>query len=334
MISRFPSTRCRRLRRTEVIRQLVTETRLVAENLIYPIFIHDSGSQCVPIQSMPGIVRVPIGDLLVTVEEALNLGIKSFALFPCLESENKTTDAREAYNPSGLIPRAIKEVKGKFPDVCLIADVALDPYTSHGQDGLVGGEGQILNDETVEILVKQALVLADAGSDMVAPSDMMDGRVGAIRTQLEKSGFQDTLILSYTAKYASALYGPFRDAVNSAHHLGKSDKKSYQMAPTNISEALREARLDIGEGADIVMVKPGGLYMDVIKMLKEQFDVPVFAYQVSGEYSMIKAAAKQGWLDERSVALESLIALRRAGCDAILTYFAVAAAGWLRDQSL
>ncbi|MDW8480110.1 MAG: porphobilinogen synthase [Xanthomonadales bacterium] len=326
----YPLVRPRRLRRAEFSRRLVREHRLAPEDLIWPVFIHE-GRGALPVASMPGVERLDLDGLLRAGERALALGIPALALFPATDPAKKTPDGREAWNPEGLVPRAVRALKARLPELGVIVDVALDPYTSHGQDGLIDERGEVLNDETVEALVRQALVQAEAGADVLAPSDMMDGRVGAIRRALEGRGLHHTLILSYAAKYASAFYGPFREAVGSAAALGAADKKGYQMDPANGDEALREVALDLEEGADIVMVKPGLPYLDVVRRVKERFGVPTFAYQVSGEYAMLKAAAAGGWLDERACVLESLLAFRRAGADAVLSYFAPLAAAWLRE---
>lgn len=326
----YPAVRLRRMRRDEFSRRLMREHRLSADDLIWPVFVHE-GKGCQPVPSMPGVERLDRDGLRRAAEHALALRIPAIALFPAIPPEKKTADGREAWNPEGLIQQVLRDLKARFPELGLIADVALDPYTSHGQDGLIDDEGEVLNDETVEVLVKQALSLAEAGADVLAPSDMMDGRIGAIRQALEASGFRHTRILAYSAKYASAFYGPFRDAVGSASHLGKRDKKSYQMDPANGDEALREVALDLEEGADMVMVKPGLPYLDIVRRVKERFGVPTFVYQVSGEYAMLQAAISNGWLDERAAILESLIACKRAGADAILSYFAPKVASWLAE---
>ncbi len=327
----FPRTRLRRMRSDEFSRRLVRETRLSPDDLIQPLFVLEGSKRREPVASMPGIERLS-PDLLLREAAALaEAGIPAIALFPVVDAGLKTPDGREAWNPEGLVPRVVAALKRELPGLGVIADVALDPYTSHGQDGIVDGAGRVLNDETVEALVRQARMQAAAGADIVAPSDMMDGRIGAIRDALEQDGHRDTRILSYAAKYASCFYGPFRDAVGSAASLGKADKKGYQMDPANSDEALREVALDLDEGADIVMVKPGLPYLDVIRRIKDRYGVPVFAYQVSGEYAMLAAAAAQGWLDERQAVLESLTCLRRAGADAILSYHAGRAARWIRE---
>ena len=322
----------RRLRRDEFTRRLVRETRLSVDDLIYPVFVLDGQGKTQAVASMPGVERVSIDRLMGVAERCAAERIPVMALFPVIEPSLKSLDGHEAANPDGLVPRAVREIKSRFPQLGVLADVALDPYTSHGQDGVIDEEtGYVLNDRTVEILVQQALVQAEAGVDIVAPSDMMDGRIGAIRDSLEHEGHIHTRIMSYAAKYASGFYGPFRDAVGSARNLGKSDKKVYQMDPGNSDEALREVALDLQEGADMVMVKPGMPYLDIVRRVKDEFRVPTFVYQVSGEYAMLKAAAANGWLDERAVAMESLLAMRRAGADGILTYFALDAARWLRE---
>ncbi|MEX2126483.1 MAG: porphobilinogen synthase [Woeseia sp.] len=327
--ARFPLTRLRRTRRSAALRNLVAETRLGICDLIYPVFVRDGKNRVEEIASMPGIRRHSIDRLLEELNEVVSLGIPAIALFPIIEAEHKSADGGESANPDGLVQRAVKAVKNEYPDLAVITDVALDPYTTHGQDGVPDASGYVLNDETVELLVRQAASHAEAGADIVAPSDMMDGRIGAIRKQLEKDGYRNTLILAYAAKYASCFYGPFRDAVGSAANLGGGDKRSYQMDPAQSDEALREVALDLSEGADLVMVKPALPYLDIIRRVKLEFGVPTFAYQVSGEYAMIKAAAERGWLDEESAVLESLLSIKRAGADAILSYFSLAAARWL-----
>ena len=326
----FPMTRPRRLRAAEFSRRLVREHRLGTGDLILPVFVHELDS-VVPVASMPGVERLSIEALVRTAERAVTAGIPAMVLFPVTAPEAKSLDAKAAYDDNGLAQRAIRAIKSRFPELGVITDVALDPYTSHGQDGLLDDSGYVVNDETVEVLVAQALSHAHAGADVVAPSDMMDGRIGAIREALEEEGFVNTQIMAYSAKYASAFYGPFRDAVGSASALGKGNKYSYQMDPANSDEALREVALDIEEGADMVMVKPGMPYLDVVRRVKDRFEVPTFVYQVSGEYAMIKAAGQNGWLDERACMLESLLAFKRAGADGILTYFALDAAAALKD---
>ncbi|POR06198.1 porphobilinogen synthase [Diaphorobacter sp. LR2014-1] len=322
----FPANRPRRLRRDAFTRNLVRETVLTPHDFIYPVFVHEGTHLRVPVASMPGVERLSLDLLLPVAEECVKLGIPVLALFPSIDAALKTPDGKEALNPDGLIPRVVRKLKAEFPDLGVMTDVALDPYTSHGQDGLLDDTGYILNDETVELLVGQALTHAQAGVDMVAPSDMMDGRIGAIREALEAHGQIYTRIMAYSAKYASAFYGPFRDAVGSAANLGRSNKNVYQMDPANTDEALREVALDLAEGADMVMVKPGMPYLDVVRRVKDEFQVPTFAYQVSGEYAMLKAAAANGWLDHDKVMMESLLAFKRAGADGILTYFALDAA--------
>ncbi len=327
----FPRIRPRRLRRDAFSRALVREARLAPEDLVWPVFVLEGSGRREPVASMPGVERLSIDELVKEAERAAGLGIPALALFPVTPPEKKSEDAAEAYNPDGLAQRAVRALKAALPELGVITDVALDPFTTHGQDGLVDDSGYVMNDETVAVLVKQALSHAEAGADVVAPSDMMDGRVGALRDALEAAGHVHTRILAYSAKYASSFYGPFRDAVGSAANLGQGDKTTYQMDPANGDEALREVALDLAEGADMVMVKPGLPYLDVVRRVKERFGVPVFAYQVSGEYSMLMAAAANGWLDERAVVMESLLAFRRAGADAVLTYFAPRVAAWLAE---
>ena len=326
----FPASRPRRLRRDAFTRELVREHRLHPSDLIYPVFVHDGHDHVQDVASMPGVQRLTIDRLMPLAEQCVALGVPVLALFPVIDSRLKTPDGIEATNPDGLVPRTVRALKDRFPQLGVLCDVALDPFTSHGQDGLLDETGYILNDATVAMLKKQALVQADAGVDIVAPSDMMDGRIGAIRGALEGAGHIHTRIMAYSAKYASAFYGPFRDAVGSAANLGKSDKKTSQMDPGNSDEALREVALDIAEGADMVMVKPGMPYLDIVRRVKDEFRVPTFAYQVSGEYAMLKAAAN-GWLDGDAVMMESLLAFKRAGADGILTYFALDAARKLRQ---
>ena len=326
----FPMTRPRRLRASEFSRRLMRENELTASDLILPVFVHELDT-VTPIASMPGVERLSIEALLHTAEQALRAGVPAMVLFPVTAPDAKSLDAAAAFDENGLAQRAIRAIKSRFPEMGVITDVALDPYTSHGQDGLVNEQGYVINDETVEVLVAQALSHAFAGADVVAPSDMMDGRIGAIREALEEEGFMNTQILAYSAKYASAFYGPFRDAVGSASALGKGNKYSYQMDPANSDEALREIALDIEEGADMVMIKPGMPYLDVLRRVKDRFEMPTFVYQVSGEFAMIKAAAQNGWLDERACVLESLLAFKRAGADGILSYFALDAARYLKE---
>ena len=331
MTTPFPLSRPRRLRRDDFTRRLVREHALTVNDLIYPVFVLEGEKRRESVASMPGVDRVSLDLLLHVAEECVQLGIPVMALFPVISSNLKTPDGKEATNPLGLIPHVVSTLKKHFPNLGIMTDVALDPYTSHGQDGLLDETGYILNDITVEVLTQQALTQANAGVDIVAPSDMMDGRIGAIRNALEKHGHIHTRIMAYSAKYASAFYGPFRDAVGSAANLGKSDKKTYQMDPGNSDEALREVGLDIAEGADMVMVKPGMPYLDIVRRVKDEFKVPTFAYQVSGEYAMLKAAAQNGWLDHDAVMMESLLAFKRAGADGILTYFAMDAAKKLKQ---
>ncbi|UCC57581.1 MAG: porphobilinogen synthase [Gammaproteobacteria bacterium] len=320
----------RRMRRDEFTRRLMREHRLTTDDLIYPVFVLEGNGQREPVPSMPDTERLSIDELLRDAAEAYELGIPAIALFPVTPVEQKTEDAREAFNPDGLAQRAVRALKEELPGLGIITDVALDPFTTHGQDGLIDENGYVLNDATVEVLVKQAESHASVGADIVAPSDMMDGRIGAIRTALENAGHSNTRILAYSAKYASAFYGPFRDAVGSAANLGSGDKYSYQMDPANSDEALREIALDIEEGADMIMVKPGLPYLDIIRRARDHFGIPTFAYQVSGEYAMLKAAAQHGWLEERAVVMESLLAFKRAGADAILSYYAMTVARWLQ----
>ncbi len=331
MTTPFPLSRPRRLRRDDFTRRLVREHALSVNDLIYPVFVLEGEKRRESVASMPGVDRVSLDLLLHVAEECVQLGIPVMALFPVISANLKTPDGKEATNPKGLIPHVVSTLKKHFPNLGIMTDVALDPYTSHGQDGLLDETGYILNDITVEVLTQQALTQANAGVDIVAPSDMMDGRIGAIRNALEEHGHIHTRIMAYSAKYASAFYGPFRDAVGSAANLGKSDKKTYQMDPGNTDEALREVALDISEGADMVMVKPGMPYLDVVRRVKDEFKVPTFAYQVSGEYAMLKAAAQNGWLDHDAVMMESLLAFKRAGADGILTYFAIDAAKKLKQ---
>ena len=329
--SRYPATRLRRMRHAEFSRRLMRESELTCADLIYPVFVLEGEQQREPVVSMPGVERLSIDELLQEAGEVHSLGIPAIALFPVTPASGKSEDAREAFNPDGLAQRAVRALKQALPELGVITDVALDPFTTHGQDGLIDAGGYVLNDETVEVLVKQALSHAEAGADIVAPSDMMDGRIGAIRTALEQGGHRNTRILAYAAKYASSFYGPFRDAVGSASNLAGGNKYSYQMDPANSDEALREVAMDLEEGADMVMIKPGMPYLDIIRRIKDRFGVPTFAYQVSGEYAMLKAAAQNGWLDEQAVVMESLLSIKRAGADAILTYFAKAVGQWLRD---
>ncbi len=326
----YPANRPRRLRRDAFTRALVRENQLLASDLILPVFVLDGHGVTQEIKSMPGVQRLTLDRLFPLAEECVRLGIPVMALFPVLEPSLKTEDGREALNAKGLVPTVVRALKDRFPELGVMTDVALDPFTTHGQDGLLDATGYILNDETVAMLTQQALVQAEAGVDIVAPSDMMDGRIGAIRTALEARGLVHTRIMAYSAKYASAFYGPFRDAVGSAANLGKGNKKVYQMDPANTDEALREVALDLAEGADMVMVKPGMPYLDIVRRVKDEFKVPTFAYQVSGEYAMLKAAAQNGWLDHDAVMMESLLAFKRAGADGVLSYFALDAARLLK----
>lgn len=326
----FPAHRPRRMRRDDWSRRLVQENQVGANDLIYPVFLLEGSNQSQAVSSMPGINRVSLDLLFPVAQECVDLGIPVMALFPVIDASLKTPDGKEAFNPNGLIPNAVRELKKRFPNLGIMTDVALDPYTSHGQDGVLDEQGRILNDETTAILVQQAVMQAEAGVDIVAPSDMMDGRIGKIREALEQNKLIHTRIMAYSAKYASAFYGPFRDAVGSAKNLGKADKKTYQMDCANTDEALREVALDISEGADMVMVKPGMPYLDIVRRVKEEFNYPTYAYQVSGEYAMLKAAAQNGWLDHDAVMMESLLAFKRAGADGILTYFALEAARLLK----
>ena len=329
--SRYPSTRMRRMRRDDFSRRLARETSLSPSDLVYPVFVLEGEDRREPVASMPGVERLSVDLLLEEAAAVEALGIPALALFPVTPAEAKTEDAREAYNPDGLAQRAVRAIKAQVPGLGVITDVALDPFTTHGQDGLIDATGYVMNDETVEVLVRQAVSHAEAGADVVAPSDMMDGRIGAIREALEAAGEVHTRILAYSAKYASSFYGPFREAVGSAANLGGGNKYTYQMDPANSDEALREVELDLNEGADMVMIKPGMPYLDIVRRVKETFGAPTLVYQVSGEYAMLAAAARNGWLDERAVVMESLLSIRRAGADAILTYFAKRAAEWLRE---
>ncbi|WP_374581220.1 porphobilinogen synthase [Pseudoduganella sp.] len=319
----FPAIRMRRMRRDPFSRALMRENTVTVDDLIYPVFVVEGTNRRDPVATMPGVDRISIDNLLKVAEECVKLGIPVLSLFPNIDPSLKTNDGVEATNPEGLIPRAVRALKQNFPGLGIMTDVALDPYTSHGQDGTVDDKGSILNDETTEMLVRQALCQAEAGVDIVGPSDMMDGRIGVMRKALEEKGLIHTRIMAYSAKYASAFYGPFRDAVGSAAALGKADKFTYQMDPANTDEALREVALDIAEGADMVMVKPGMPYLDIVRRVKDEFKVPTYAYQVSGEYAMLKAAAQNGWLDHDKVMMESMMAFKRAGADGVLTYFAL-----------
>ena len=318
----YPAARPRRMRRDPFSRAMMREHNVTAADLIYPVFILDGANLRQPVSSMPGVERLSLDLLLPVAEECVALGIPALALFPVIDASLKTPDGIEATNPDGLVPRTVRALKSRFPELGIITDVALDPFTSHGQDGLIDAHGYVVNDDTVAMLVRQALCQADAGVDIVAPSDMMDGRIGAIRHALEQAQFIHTRIMAYSAKYASSFYGPFRDAVGSSANLGKSDKATYQMDPANSDEALREVGLDIAEGADMVMVKPGMPYLDIVRRVKDEFKVPTFAYQVSGEYAMLKAAAQNGWLEHDKVMMEAMLAFKRAGADGVLTYFA------------
>ena len=329
--SQFPRVRMRRMRRDEFSRRLMRETTLTSGDFIYPVFVMEGSNQRVAVPSMPGVERVTVDELLRDAEDAASLGIPAIALFPVTPPEAKSLDGREAWNPEGLAQRAVRALKQAVPALGVVTDVALDPFTTHGQDGIIDESGYVMNDVTVEALVKLAVSHAAAGADVVAPSDMMDGRIGAVRDALESAGHIHTRILAYSAKYASSFYGPFRDAVGSAGNLGKGNKYNYQMDPANSDEALREVALDLDEGADMVMIKPGMPYLDIVRRVKDRFGVPTYVYQVSGEYAMLMAAAQNGWLDERAVVLEALTSMKRAGADGILTYFARKAARWLRE---
>ena len=329
----YPASRMRRMRRDPFSRALMRENVVTSADLIYPVFILDGENQRQQVASMPGVERVSVDLLLKVAEECVALGIPMLALFPVVDASLKTYDGVEATNPEGLVPRAVRELKRRFPELGIMTDVALDPYTTHGQDGLPDENGYIVNEKTIEMLIRQSLAQAEAGVDVVAPSDMMDGRIGAIRKALEENGHIHTRIMAYSAKYASSFYGPFRDAVGSSANLGKADKNTYQMDPGNSDEALREVALDLAEGADMVMVKPGMPYLDVVRRVKDEFKVPTFAYQVSGEYAMLKAAAQNGWLDHDKVMMESMMAFKRAGADGVLTYFALDVARKLRAQT-
>jgi porphobilinogen synthase len=330
----FPQTRIRRMRYHDFSRRLMSENQLSSNDLIYPLFVIEGENKKEAVASMPGVERLSIDLLVAEAKQCYALGIPMLALFPVTPASVKSADAAEAYNPEGLAQRAVRAIKAACPELGVMTDVALDPFTSHGQDGLINEQGYVVNDETVAVLVKQALSHAQAGADVVAPSDMMDGRIGAIREALETEGYINTQILAYSAKYASSFYGPFRDAVGSAGNLGKGNKFSYQMDPANSDEALREVQLDLQEGADMVMVKPGMPYLDIIRRVKDEFAIPVFAYQVSGEYAMLKAASLNGWLDEQQMVLESLLSFKRAGSDAVLTYYAKVVAEWLKEQKI
>lgn len=331
-LGKYPHKRMRRMRHDEFSRRLMRETLLTPADLIYPVFVLEGNSRSEQVASMPGVIRQTLDMLLHQAEECVKLGIPALAIFPVIDLPLKSLDAAEAYNPEGLVPRVVRALKQRFPELGIITDIALDPYTSHGQDGLIDGNGYVLNDETVAVLAKQALTHAEAGADVVAPSDMMDGRIGAIRNALDGQNHIHTRILAYSAKYASSFYGPFRDAVGSAANLGAGNKYTYQMDPANSDEALWEVGLDLEEGADMVMIKPGMPYLDIVRRIKDTYQAPTFVYQVSGEYAMLKAAAQNGWLDEKACVLEALLGFKRAGADGILTYFALDAANWLKES--
>jgi len=330
--SRFPAARMRRMRRDDFSRRLMRESRLSVDDLIYPMFIIEGRGERQAVSSMPGVERVTIDELLKEAREIAALGVPAVALFPVTPIDRKSLDAREAFNPEGLAQRAVRALKAEVPELGVITDVALDPFTTHGQDGLIDESGYVMNDETVEVLVKQAISHAEAGADVVAPSDMMDGRIGAIRQALEANGHIHTRILAYSAKYASSFYGPFRDAVGSAANLGAGNKYTYQMDPANSDEALWEVGLDLDEGADMIMVKPGMPYLDIVRRVKDQYGAPTYVYQVSGEYAMLMAASQNGWLNEKAVVMEALLSFKRAGADGILTYFAKRVAQWLKEE--
>jgi porphobilinogen synthase len=332
MTNQFLAIRPRRMRKDEFSRRLMRENVLTTNDLIYPVFVLEGENKTEDVKSMPGVQRQSLDVLLKTAGECVKLGIPALAIFPVVPQQFKSLDAKEAFNDNGLVPRTVKALKAAYSDLGVITDVALDPYTTHGQDGIIDDTGYVLNDETVAILVQQALCHAKAGADIVAPSDMMDGRIGAIRDALEENGYIHTKILAYSAKYASAFYGPFRDAVGSSANLGKGNKYNYQMDPANGDEAIKEVALDIEEGADMVMVKPGMPYLDIVRRVKEEFGVPTYAYQVSGEYAMLKAAAQNGWLDEKACVMEALLSFKRAGADGVLTYFAMDIAKWLKSS--
>jgi len=331
ILGQYPNVRMRRMRRDDFSRRMMREHQLTADDLIYPVFVLDGSNRREDVASRPGVQRLSLDLLLPVAEECAALGIPALALFPVIDASLKTPDGREATNPDGLVPRVVRALKQRFPQLGVMTDVALDPFTSHGQDGLIDDSGYVLNDETVKVLIAQALTQAEAGVDIVAPSDMMDGRIGAIRQALEARGHIHTRIMAYSAKYASAFYGPFRDAVGSAGNLGKSNKAVYQMDPANTDEALWEVGLDLQEGADMVMVKPGMPYLDIVRRVKDEFRAPTYVYQVSGEYAMLMAAIRNGWLDEKKVILEALLAFKRAGADGVLSYFSLQVARWLRE---
>ncbi len=330
--SQFPQKRMRRMRRDLFSRRLMRENHLSVDDLIYPVFVLDGKNRIEKVESMPGVLRQSIDVLLAQAERCVQLGIPALAIFPVIDTDLKNLTASEAYNPDGLVPRVVQQLKRNFPELGVITDVALDPYTSHGQDGLIDDTGYVINDTTVEVLCRQALIHAQAGADVVAPSDMMDGRIGAVRSALDSQQFIHTRILAYSAKYASSFYGPFRDAVGSAANLGAGNKYTYQMDPANTDEALWEINLDLNEGADMVMIKPGMPYLDIVRRAKDEFGAPTFVYQVSGEYAMLKAASQNGWLNEEACVLEALLAFKRAGADGILTYYAVEAAQWINKS--
>lgn len=330
-LGNYPHKRMRRMRRDDFSRRLMRENLLTPSDLIYPVFVLEGNARSEAVASMPGVIRQSLDQLLLQAEQCVKLGIPALAIFPVIDSPLKSLDAAEAYNPEGLVPRVVRALKQRFPELGVITDVALDPYTSHGQDGLIDGGGYVMNDETVAVLAKQAIVHAEAGADVVAPSDMMDGRIGAVRSALDGKNYIHTRILAYSAKYASSFYGPFRDAVGSAANLGAGNKYQYQMDPANSDEALWEVGMDLEEGADMVMIKPGMPYLDIVRRVKETYQAPTFVYQVSGEYAMLKAAAQNGWLNEKACVLEALLSFKRAGADGILTYFALDAAGWLKE---
>ena len=331
-LGKYPHKRMRRMRRDDFSRRLMRETQLTQADLIYPVFVLDGNNRSESVSSMPGVLRQTLDKLLLQAEECAKLGIPALAIFPVIDLPLKSLDAAEAYNPDGLVPRVVRTLKQNFPELGIITDIALDPYTSHGQDGLIDHNGYVLNDETVAVLAKQALTHAEAGADVVAPSDMMDGRIGAIRNALDGQGHIHTRILAYSAKYASSFYGPFRDAVGSAANLGAGNKYTYQIDPANSDEALWEVGLDLEEGADMVMIKPGMPYLDIVRRIKDTYQAPTFVYQVSGEYAMLKAASQNGWLNEKACVLEALLGFKRAGADGILTYFALDAARWLQER--
>ncbi|HZW85822.1 MAG TPA: porphobilinogen synthase [Gallionella sp.] len=332
-LGQYPHIRMRRMRRDKFSRDLMREYALTSADFIYPVFVLEGNNRSEPVKSMPGVQRKTLDKVLADAEQCLQLGIPAMALFPVIDEKLKSLYASEAYNPDGLVPLVVAALKQRFPELGIITDVALDPYTSHGQDGLIDANGYVLNDETVAVLAQQAQIHAQAGADVVAPSDMMDGRIAAVRAALDRKGCIHTRILAYSAKYASSFYGPFRDAVGSSANLGKGNKYTYQMDPANSDEALWEVGLDLQEGADMVMIKPGMPYLDIVRRVKDEFKAPTFVYQVSGEYAMLKAAAQNGWLDEQACVLESLLAFKRAGADGILTYFALDAARWLKNSS-